>query len=268
MAERDTLYTPAEIATFLKQDALALNGVSPEVGQQNKRVIDHLGELSCQLNIEPISIQLLGSRAHGTATLSSDVDFAFLALGDERYPDISAAAESLAQKTGLNYDPSMARICLGITSRVPDTLDWLSFWAESTAPFSLFNPGINRTSNTTATLLQAATTTLQMQGAPEQRRQLWEGMRTEYNRAYLGTQTRILEKLGERLGPNQSTALADLISKKFMGERYKAFGLYPTIEAAHAALTRKVAAIHPQKLSPASTRALDLYSDTQRLIAA
>lgn len=268
MTEVSRLYRPEEIATFLRTDALVLNGVSPEIHQQNLHLVQQLGELGCSLGVEPISIQLLGSRSNGTAQLDSDVDFAFLAFGDEKYPQIDEFGKALAEKTGLSCDPSMARVCLGITSRIPDTPEGLAFWAESTAPFSLFNKGIAKAPSPTATLLQAATTSLQMQSGKQERDSLWRGMQEEYNAAYLGKRARILEKLHERLDPAHYLAVARLINESLMRQRYKAFGLPRNIEQAHGILEYSVRDLPRTNLSPTAQQAFDLYSDTQRTIAA
>lgn len=246
----------------------AIHGISPEVYKQNLQIIENLGQVACGLTVEPIAIQVIGSRSNGSADTQSDVDWALLSFGDDSYPDVYDISLDLNKKTWVTHDPTMARVCVGITSRIPATFEELDYWAESSAPFCLFNSGVGDNHGRQAiTLLKAATTALLMQKDRETRVNLWGQMRDEYNNAYLGDLSRIQRKLDERLDFSEMP-ISDIIDNKLMNVRRLKFGFPSSLRATHAALLRDVSQMKPTVESPTTERAWDLYSDVQRAIAA
>lgn len=259
MPEKTCLtHKPEIIASSLQREALVTCGISPEVHAQTGHIIQKLGEV---IGGNFLSVQLLGSRANGTASLTSDIDLALLAFDDE-YPDVNAISGQIQQAEGVSCDPTVARTCLGITARIPSNITGFEWWAEDSGPFCLFNKGVLREQeDNTLTVLQLAATALQMQQNAATRTALWNRMKTEYNRAYLGDHSRITEKLKQRIGGTVETAITATI----MNHRYSTFGLDESIETAHARLLRTVGSV---SIDTVDVRAHDLYSSVRRQVAA
>ncbi|HJQ08604.1 MAG TPA: nucleotidyltransferase domain-containing protein [Candidatus Saccharimonadales bacterium] len=216
-------YSLDTIHGFLQQEHPDLHGVSPAVFAQNK-LISKLTAVGAEFAGPGIlGVGLLGSRAHGTAQLDSDVDIATL-----RYDDSVEEASRLHTMLRhalrpLGIDTGLAAAARGVSVSIPSEPEKFIQWVTDlpSTTIGLFERGVYATSNLR---LGAFAAIRVIQYRTSDPLAVWGIMRRCHAEAYLGNRGRMAKKLQERLALG-SLSLQDIIPSDLMEKRVNKFGL-------------------------------------------
>jgi len=228
------VYTPDEIATYLLEEKLAVHGISPEVYQQNQALIRDLGRAASASSDALIGLQVIGSRSNGTCGLESDVDLIAVTFDTDTASADQNRVLDAAEKLRIPGDIKMAALGHGFRGDIPtDATDFIAWVDEDIERTSiLFDEGIFTTPD--QRLGRLAVTSLLLTYVTESTiAAQWNNVRATHADAYLGNIGRVREKLVERLGTDQATAIRGAVSNDLMSQRYTKFGLPEDMRAYH-----------------------------------
>lgn len=222
-------YSTRQIAQFLLEEKVAIHGLSSAVFAQNQALIGEIREAGAAAGTRVLSVGLMGSRAHGTSVITSDVDLGVV-YAEERY---RASGEKLVKR---NAGPVMRSLELdfyGATSSratiraIPlieeEFIETVRHSDEGL--ISLFHEGVYDTP--ARRLLGLAALAINSSGTPADSHR-WEIIRENYAHAFLGEPERIFDKIQERLRISTLRASKDL-SYGLIAKRHEKFGLPTTM---------------------------------------
>lgn len=225
------VFTVEQIANNLTSSKFAINGISPEVYRQNQHLFEALGTTAASMDEHVISVQVLGSRVHGTAGLESDIDMTVVTLGETDRQGICDEFSTVAEGFGLEVDFDRVTDMVGIKNTIPcEARPLLSLVRnENNACISVFEEGIHQHPN--LLLARLAVLKAMYYGYNSVSDNYWGDIRTEHAETYLGEACKIIAKLVERRGRKDGQKVSDLVTPEEISifgavrERYKKFGL-------------------------------------------
>jgi hypothetical protein len=227
-------YSLPEIQAFYASEQPALHGTSPDVYAQNLALIGRIQSLTDRAEYPIIGVQLLGSRANGSAGVESDADVAVIHL--EHFNDRrvwSMDRDVHGALAPLRYDSWGALAMHRIQPNIPTDPDYFVAWAASTPWMSV---GLHEQGLYAAPELKicALALTTIMANRPN-RRNNWDRIRDVHTAAYItGHIPRTAEKIAERLGLSASTD--EILPPALVAERVDRFGLPKTFGTYHEKL--------------------------------
>ncbi|HSX35608.1 MAG TPA: hypothetical protein VLH84_01585 [Patescibacteria group bacterium] len=250
-----TNYKIGEIHNFLTSERVAMHGVAPEVYDQNRQIVGRIAELAQPLGGAALGVQVMGSRAHGCAADTSDLD-----LGVMRYDSESVIGtfrrglSDLNLGIELNFAGAVAVHTVGAV--VPEQPDAFIGWIErSPYRLGLFDEGVWSAPDLKLTALAALTVI-----SRRQVKVVWGALREMHAEAYLGEQARVSEKLTERLALDPSAG-APVVPDDVWQQRIERFGLPDDIGGYHRSLLTWLEA---NRRDVRATRGYRLYQDVEK----
>lgn len=236
-------YRASEVARFLTNDRVALRGVSPEVGAQNRQLVEKMRQTAEEVGDDVMAVQFIGSRANGTSGLDSDLDAAIITLGGFDREEVRDPMRDTARVMGVTLDCDLAVRAAGIADEVPEDPEEFMHWVEhgvegrAAPPIALFNDGVYRTDNLLLARL-AAVEIIRSYPYSNQVEEAWQHVREQHDAEYLGNLDRMRERLTSRLGAEHADEVRRALSQQMMQERHTRFGLPADIVQYHQRLAR------------------------------
>jgi hypothetical protein len=216
-------YSLAQVQTFYATEYPALHGTSPDVYAQNQALAARIQAFTTDAEYPIMGVQLLGSRANGSAGLSSDVDLATIHLGrssDKRVRFFDRMLQYAVEPIG--YDSWGAMAMHGIHPNIPDEPGKFVERAAS-MPWTLVALHEQGLYAAPELKLCAFAVTTIMAGRRSLRTN-WGIIRKAHAEAYVtGHVPRTAQKIAERLGISASAD--EILPPPLIAERIDRFGL-------------------------------------------
>jgi hypothetical protein len=217
-------YSLSEIQAFYASESPALHGTSPDVYAQNLALVDRIQSIAASVAEYPImGVQLLGSRANGSAGLDSDVDIATIHL--ERFDDhrVKSFDRMLHGAVDpIQYDCWGAMAMHHIIPNIPTEPARFVEWAAAVPWMSV---GLHEQGLYAAPELKLCALALTtVMASRSNLRGNWERIREYHTAAYItGHVPRTAAKIAERL--RLSASVDEILPPSLVAERADRYGL-------------------------------------------
>lgn len=218
------------------EDRLVTHGLSPAVYSQNELIGQLMVVGAQQSPPDILGVQLLGSRAHGSAMLRSDIDVAIItARGKvQEGRDLRERLRIvLLPFTGAMVDLGDAALVQGIRSTVPYNPTEFVRWVRRRPlnTIALYESGIYDTLN----LRFAASAAAEVIKTVDDPEGTWRLIRRRHAAVYLGSADRFYDKLSERT-PYDRKTIEQTFNEDFWQERLDKLGLSEDLDEYHTHL--------------------------------